>query len=97
MDSAATKKKGAPNGHSALLSQFMRVATAPLSGCMASTNDNACQAKTLDKKEATAGAAIAQGFPVMVTGAGDVVVMTPDDLTRLARMLRGQLPKEAAP
>ena len=96
MQSAATKKKGAPNGHSALLSQFMRVATAPLSGCMASTNDNACQAKTLDNKEATAGA-IAQGFPVMVTGAGDVVVMTPDDLTRLARMLRGQLQKEAAP
>lgn len=96
MDSAATKKKGVPNGHSALLSQFMRVATAPLSGCMASTNDNACQAKTLDKKEATADA-IAQGFPVMVTGAGDVVVMTPDDLTRLARMLRGQLPQEAAP
>lgn len=96
MQSAAIKKKGAPNGHSALLSQFMRVATAPLSGCMASANDNACQAKTLDKKEATAGA-IAYGFPVMVTGAGDVVVMTPDDLTRLARMLRGQLPEEAAP
>lgn len=96
MESAATKKKGVPNGHSAHLSQFMRVATAPLSGRMAFVNDNACQAKTLDKKEATAGA-IAQGFPVMVTGAGDVVVMTHEDLTRLARMLRGQLPKDAAP
>lgn len=79
MNSAATKEKGAPNGHSAHLSQTVRVATVSLSGVLACADDSACQGKKLVKR------AEAQAFtvPVLLTAAG-AIPMTADRCTRLA-------------
>ena len=85
MNSAATKEKGAPNGHSAHLSQTVRVATVSLSGVLACADDSACRGKKLVKQ------AEAQAFatPVLLTAAG-AIPMTADRCARLAELLRGQ-------
>lgn len=85
MTSAATKEKGAPNGHSAHLSQTVRVATVSLSGVLACADDSACQGKKLVKRPQ------AQAFtaPVLLTKAG-AIPMTADRCDHLAAMLRGQ-------
>lgn len=85
MNSAATKEKGAPNGHSAHLSQTVRVATVSLSGVLACADDSACQGKKLVKQ----GEAQAFTAPVLLTAAG-ALPMTADRCTRLADLLRGQ-------
>ena len=85
MNSAATKEKGAPNGHSAHLSQTVRVATVSLSGVLACADDSACQGKTL----VTQGEAHAFAVPVLLTDAG-AIPMNADRCARLADLLRGQ-------
>lgn len=85
MNSAATKEKGAPNGHSAHLSQTVRVATVALSGVLACADDSACQGKTL----VTQGEAQAFTVPVLLTDAG-AIPMSADRCARLADLLRGQ-------
>lgn len=88
MNSAATKEKGAPNGHSAHLSQTVRVATVSLSGVLACADDSACQGKKLVKPGEAQGFAALAG-PVLLTDAG-AIPMTADRCDRLAGMLRGQ-------
>lgn len=50
MDGQSAKKEGAPNGHSAPHSQVSRVATASLSGGLASNKDTQSKVKSLVKK-----------------------------------------------
>lgn len=88
MNSAATKEKGAPNGHSAHLSQTVRVATVSLSGVLACADDSACQGKKLVKQGEAQGFAALAG-PVLVTDAG-AIPMTAARCDRLAELLRGQ-------
>ena len=88
MNSAATKEKGAPNGHSAHLSQTVRVATVSLSGVLACADDSACQGKKLVKQGEAQGFTALAG-PVLVKDAG-AIPMTADRCDRLAELLRGQ-------
>ena len=85
MNSAATKEKGAPNGHSAHLSQTVRVATVSLSGVLACADDSACQRKTL----VTQGEGQAFAVPVLLTAVG-AIPMDADRCARLAELLHGK-------
>lgn len=101
MNSAATKEKGAPNGHSAHLSQTVRVATVSLSGVLACADDSACQGKKLVKQaddRCTRLAELLRGQAVEASAGPTVRPLTAaelaglrEDMTEAADWMRAEL------